>query len=87
MNIVRSLVSTGYSTMTLILCVVVHLTACLNPMVIRQEAILSCWSFMNKHINVYFYTLKIEPGTLSRLRMGTKYWTFFCHYHILLEIG
>lgn len=60
---------------------------CLKPVIIRQEAILSCWSFMNKHISVYFYTLKIDPGTLSKLRMEAEYWRFLCHYDKMLEIG
>lgn len=42
---------------------------------------------MNKHISVYFYTLKIDPGTLSKLRMEAKYWRFLCHYDKMLEIG
>lgn len=32
---------------------------------------------MNKHISVYFYTLKIDPGTLSKLRMEAEYWNFY----------
>lgn len=63
--------------MTLILRVVVHLAACLKPMSNTQEAVLSCWSFMNKHISVCFYSLKIDPGTLSKLRVVAKYWAGF----------
>jgi hypothetical protein len=80
--------------MTLILRAVVCLTACLKPMSNTQEAVLSCWSFMNKHFSVCFYSLKIDPeidpGTISKLRVVSKlgfffFFFFFPHHQILSE--